>query len=256
MLFQKRKEKISPPYEALAYIYDFIMRHVNYVRWADFVQYIFRRYGLEAHDVFDMACGTGSTAIELAHRDFVLSGIDRSEGMLTVAKRKAKEHGLKINFQKMDLTDLHDLPNYDAVLCLYDSINYLCFPDQISQLLEKVYIILRDRGIFIFDVCTETNSLRYFRNYTDQGKWKDFSYIRRSIYDEKTRIQINEFHILSKDDKFIELHKQRIYRLSEMYSLIENSPFELLGVFDGFTFKSGTENSDRVHFVLRKGQVL
>ena len=81
----------------------------------------------------------------------------------------------------------------------------------------------------------------------------NIKYERKCCFDESERIQENFFIIEQNGNRFIEQHSQRIYRLDEITEIISGSKFKILGVFDDFTFNTGTENSERVHFVLKKG---
>ena len=50
--------------------------------------------------IIDIGCGTGRHAIELTKRGYDVTGIDLSEDQLVRAREKAKEQGVKIDFQK------------------------------------------------------------------------------------------------------------------------------------------------------------
>jgi len=250
-LWRKRTE--SDPYESLAQIYDFAMRHVNYRRWARYVHAAFEQHGLHPKAVLDVACGTGSLALELSHQGYAMSGVDREEAMLTAARRKAEEAHVDLTFERRDMRALGDLGPFDAVLCLYDSINYLCEEAEIATFFRNVRRILRTDGPFIFDICTERNSMGYFRDSTERERGAGFSYTRNCRYDPESRIQLNHFQIRfdGKSKVFEEAHRQRIYRIEEVLGLIEESPFELLAMYDGFSFRPASEDADRIHFVLR-----
>ena len=118
--------------------------------------------------------------------------------------------------------------------------------------MKEVHAILLPQGLFMFDVCTETNSLRYFRKLTDKDRGDGFRYVRESFY--RNGIQYNRFKIrfTRTDEAVEEVHRQRIYALSDMQAALELSPFTLEGAYDGFSFCAPDEGSDRVHFVLRK----
>ncbi|MCY4545730.1 MAG: class I SAM-dependent methyltransferase, partial [Gemmatimonadetes bacterium] len=90
----KRPRKTLPadfelPYSELAQIYDHVMRHVDYIRWADYIQSVFTRFEATPKDVLELACGTGAMACILDDRGYRMTGIDRSERMIAVAKRKS-----------------------------------------------------------------------------------------------------------------------------------------------------------------------
>jgi len=258
MLFWKRKRVVRcAPYSKLAEIYDFVMRHVDYPGWANYIGLLLERHGPPDPYVIDIACGTGSLAIELARKGFKVFGVDASGAMVAKAREKSERLGLDITFMQADMLGLQELGTFDAALCLYDSINYLMSLDQVAEALENIGALLPDDGIFIFDVCTEMNSMRYFLSARDSGKGRGFSYRRKAIYDPSERIQFNEFRMefSGSDAVWEEIHRQRIYPISAIADVIEErSPFTLEGTYDGFSLRPGTEDSDRVHFVLRKSR--
>ena len=248
-----RKKTEEEPYGALAEIYDAAMRHVNYRRWARYVDSLFERHDFRPRTVLDVACGTGTLALELSELGYAMSGVDGSEAMLEVARRKAVQTEVEIPFVRRDMRDLGDLGPFDAVLCLYDSINYLRREEEIATFFRNTRRILHTGGTFVFDICTERNSLGYFRDSVEREHGAGFSYTRKCRYDPETRTQFNHFEIRLDGRKgaFEETHCQYIYALPQMLRLIQEGPFDLLGAYDGFSFRPGTEDASRIHFVLR-----
>ena len=160
----------------------------------------------------------------------------------------------EIDFRTGDLRALEGVGGpFDAAVCLYDSFNYLLTPVDVDAALLAVCRILDPSSLFIFDVCTERNSLVHFSNVQDAEEGPGFVYTRHSYYDKRRQLQFNSFDIcLGKEgDHVRETHSQRIYPHCDLLARIEASPFELLGTYDGFTFNRGSDESDRVHFVLR-----
>jgi RimJ/RimL family protein N-acetyltransferase len=49
-----------------------------------------------------------------------------------------------------------------------------------------------------------------------------------------------------------ESHQQRIYKIDALKAMAKKAGFTIEGVYEGFTFRPGKENSERVHFALRK----
>ena len=69
--------------------------------------------------ILDMATGTGRAALALARRGAVVTGVDASRDMLQVARARAAEAGLSIEFAEGDAHAL-TFPDraFDAVVCL------------------------------------------------------------------------------------------------------------------------------------------
>lgn len=243
------------PYEALARIYDYVMRHVTYDEWVAFVDSLLRRFDCRPRLLADLACGTGNATLEFDALGYAVEGVDGSAAMVRAATAKALNLGRDIRYHCSDLRDLGGLGPYDAAVCLYDSFNYLLEKDHVDQALTAVYGLLPAGGLFVFDVCTRQNSLRYFGDVRDEEQGPDFSYKRHSQYDADTHLQYNRFAIEFDGEHLSETHVQRIYALDELHQRIAASSFELLGAFDGFTFDDGSERSDRVHYVLRRPAV-
>ncbi len=247
---RKHKKTVSP-YSSLASIYDYVMRHVDYVHWADHVEALLVRHNLLPSLLIDVACGTGSLAIELAKRGYRLNGADVCDEMLDIARAKVLDGGYDIGLYHRSFLELEGLGRHDCAVSLYDSVNYLMSIEQVGEMFDNVHGILHPGGLYIFDVCTETNSIRHFRDMRERERGNGFSYTRHSYY--KEGVQFNDFKLTFDEPKRVirELHQQRIYPLWEIEQAIEASPFNLEAAYDGFSFNDPSEESDRVHFVLR-----
>ncbi|MBA3028826.1 MAG: class I SAM-dependent methyltransferase [Desulfobacteraceae bacterium] len=77
----------------------------------------------KAGRALDLGCGTGTNAMAMARRGWTVTGVDFSSRAIGMAKHKASEEGLKIDYYAADVTDLGFLKDpYDYVLdigCLF-----------------------------------------------------------------------------------------------------------------------------------------
>lgn len=238
------------PYSKLALFYDGMMEHVDYRHWAKYIDAIFKKTGRSVCRVCELACGTGTLAIELSKRGYKMTCSDISSEMVEVAKNKAAQSRVDIEFSVQNMLDFRSDKKFDAVLCLYDSINYLLDPSDLMRCLLNAAELINDGDIFIFDACTEHNSLKNFNQRYEYDKTHD--YRRRSYYVAEQRIQVNEITVHVNGNFYFEKHTQNIFPLFEIIKTIERSSFRLMGIYENLTFRKGKEDSERVHFVLEK----
>jgi len=81
--------------------------------------------------VLDAPCGVGRATVLMAQKGMKATGIDLGEAAVYVARKKAKEAGVNLEFQQGDITNLNfnDM-TFDAVLCFR---LYHHFPDDSSR---------------------------------------------------------------------------------------------------------------------------
>lgn len=128
----------------------------DYLSWADLKP---------GESVLDLACGTGLVSLG-AKREVGptgrIVGIDISDGMLNVARRKAAAAGLEVSFVNHDISDLTDLdiqqergpPDglFDAITC---ASALILLPDPEAALRQWKTMLRPTSGRFITDVQTK-----------------------------------------------------------------------------------------------------
>jgi SAM-dependent methyltransferase len=251
----------------VAQFYDYLMRHVNYARWASYVVNLFDLANLGGADelscphrpqvrtVLELACGTGRLLVKLSEAGFRMYGMDRSASMAQSAAARCQSAGVPAQVWCGDMRDFAIELKLDAVICLYDSINYCRKLEEVTGVFACVAQALRPGGLFIFDICTRWNCWRNFRNYTDREEWGRLTYHRHSFYRPIGNLQYNEFLVESADhpgETLRELHVQRIYSLGEIRKIAATGPWEPAGCFKDMSRRSGNERAERVHFVFRR----
>lgn len=246
--------------------YDDLMRDVPYKMWVRYIIDLLRR--LDASFTFkrvlELACGTGTVALEFARRGCEIVGVDISPGMIQVAREKARQLGLseRARFYVQDIAEL-DLvgePPFDLALCLFDSLNYITDPDRLSQVFVRAFLHLRPGGYFIFDLNSE---LALRENLFDQDnldvdeRETPIYYFWRSQYYESQRLCRIDMWFAVKDEhgdwlRFKEVHWQRAYSIDEIQGMSEKAGFEWIKAFDAYTYRPPHEESERWYLVLRK----
>lgn len=158
----------------------------------------------------------------------------------------------------MDMTQIPFQTGYfDTVFCLYDSVNYLLDMSSLDQYFSETSRVLQVKGLLIFDIVTEVNSLSYFHETLDYEEFTQGDLVRESFYDENNSMQYTKFIYYRHQEanrylKLEEEHKQRIWTQDEIKQSLTRSGYEILAQYDGFGFESPTKETERIHWVLRK----
>ena len=101
--------------------------------------------------IIDVGCGTGRHSIELTKRGYHVTGIDLSDSQLAWAREKAKQCGLKIDFQKHDARALPFDGEFDAAIMLCEGSFPLMETDEMNfEILKNVTKALKEKGKFVF----------------------------------------------------------------------------------------------------------
>ena len=260
---EQPKPRITEQYSALANIYDEVMKDVSYAAWTEYIDRIIHEHHPDPADLLELACGTGTMAVEMSHLDdYNIVATDRSPQMIGMAQKKAKKYGSGVEFEVMDFLDFQLGRTFDVIYMVFDSINYVHSESEIQTLQRNAFDHLNPGGLFIFDFTTPRNShkaIQYLDKMSgESGPWR---YRRSSRYEPDECIHINEFTIIKTgsepdetDQRYVEKHRQKIYTLDEMLTMVAPSPFSLIAAYDGFTLNPAGQKSLRITMVLQRSE--
>lgn len=104
-------------------------------------------------DVLDVACGTGDMVLELLKQGADVTGVDLSEEMLAIAKRKVESGKWKV-------ADAEQLPfgdaSFDAVTCAFGVRNFV----HLEQGLNEMLRVLKPGGqLVVLELATPDSPL-------------------------------------------------------------------------------------------------
>ena len=102
----------------------------------------------------DLGCGSGLLARELTKSQYKVLGIDLSEAMIRIARRRVPEAEFRIaSLFKADI------PPCNAVTSIGECLNYLFDSNNdsetLAQLFHRIYAALAPGGVFIFDIAEQ-----------------------------------------------------------------------------------------------------
>lgn len=240
-------------YFALAPFYDFLMSHVKYYDWISLIESITLQFSkAQSTTIFEIGGGTGNLGIKLLEKGYTYTGSDISFNMSKQAKKK------KLPFFCADACFLPVKIKFDLIIFLYDGINYLKNLHDYKKMFNDVSFCLNPGGLFLFDITTKVNSYRYFLDFLDYSEYQGSSIIRKSYFNLRNASQINDFTIfspfLSENNLYTkqrESHVQKLFSTEQIKSTIPNTLFKCIGIWDGFSMKNYTKESERIHFLLK-----
>jgi SAM-dependent methyltransferase len=134
--------------EDLAYIHD--VGHAEFaLRSAPGILEILARSGIRDGLVVDLGCGSGLWARELVDAGYQVLGIDISEAMITLSRKRVPEAEFRVG----SLFDA-EIPPCGAVTAVSEVLNYLFDeePGGLAPLFRRVFEVLVPGGVFVFDV--------------------------------------------------------------------------------------------------------
>lgn len=144
-----KKEQVAQMFNTISGKYDGLNRVISFgidVKWRKKVVQLVEAKNPEK--ILDIATGTGDLAILMAGSAHEITGLDISEGMLEVGRKKIEEKNLEHKV-KMVLGDSENLPfpdNYfDAITVAFGVRNFETLEKGLSEILR----VLKPGGIFV-----------------------------------------------------------------------------------------------------------
>ncbi|HKY22649.1 MAG TPA: class I SAM-dependent methyltransferase [Vicinamibacterales bacterium] len=152
--------------------------------------------------VLDLGTGTGRAAMALSSRGALVTGVDASKEMLSVARTRAREAGLAIDFAEGDAHAL-DFPDraFDSTVCLRVLMHVPDWRKAVSELCR----VTERRLVFDYPALTSAASL--------QAAW------RGAI--SRTGQAVEAYRVFRASDiaRELELHGFRIARIHKQFVL-------------------------------------
>lgn len=231
-------------YDKFSRFYDLIMGDRSDA--ARYVGELIVRYHPKAKTVLEIACGTGSI-LGLLSQSYEVNGLDRSGGMLAIARKKLPH----VRFFHQDMTRFRIAARFDAIICVFDSINHLLRPAHWWKVFYRVARHLQADGVFIFDV----NTLGKLQRLADGPAWeewfgRDLAIIRvnaqrggRFEWDVKifAHERRDDYKLLHEKIQEIALPKRQIVESLRHH-------FRQVKALDPFGFRA-SDHSERLYFV-------
>lgn len=120
---------------------------------------LFRNNEIKTGRILDVGCGTGDNAIFLASKGFTVIGIDIAPSAIRIAKSKAIEHNVKVDFQVLNSLELDLHFNKNEFDDIIDSgLFHTLTNKERPGFAKKIHYVLRNGGNY-FMLCFSDKEL-------------------------------------------------------------------------------------------------
>ena len=245
-------------YSELVKYYDRIYWWKDYNQEVDFLTKVLKRYEVRGKRILEVACGTGNHTKILAAKGYEITGVDISDEMLSIARRKVRSHA---RFLRGDMRDLDAVVDgrYEAAICLFSAISYNLTRSDLKRTIQGLYDHLKERGVVIFD----THFTK--RSFEDGHRGEDI-FDEVGVFGARLGISKREgdaglisFSYLIKDQaKTIvlrnDVHRFGLFDLEDFLGTMREVGFVEAGAYVDWTFKKAKEENQfrDIVFVGRK----
>ena len=247
-------------YGAFARYYDALTVNVDYPARAKKLDALIRAHSGALGELLllDIACGTGSLALEFAGMQYDVTGADASAEMLSVAMQKAGENEKQILFLQQDMRKLDLYGTVDVMVCTLDSLNHL--PDEagLRRVFDRAALFLNAGGLFLFDVNTAYKHREVLGNTAFVYETPQVLCVWRNEYDPKTsRVDIQlDFFEPAPNGRYLretERFSERVFSDLCLREALQNSGLTVLDTIDGDSFEKPCGTTQRLLYITRKG---
>ena len=136
-------EELYKDYYKYSDFYDIFNKYRNYNRETRFILNVAKNKKY----LLDLGCGTGTHLNILENLGYSVTGIDKSEEMVNLAKEKVKSEIIKA-----DILDFKLNEKYDAIISMHSVFNHLKSYEEFEKAFSNALDHLNSKGVMIIDL--------------------------------------------------------------------------------------------------------
>jgi SAM-dependent methyltransferase len=209
--------------------------------------------------ILDLGCGTGEHIALLHDLGFNCVGIDNSHDMLEVAQRRFPDSG---DFIEGDIISFDYFEEFDMVISLFGSLNYLIDDEELDKVLWNTWRALKPKGIGLFEIWNSIpvkkimeKSLSHVSTTNYNGiiidRERGFKLLNHT---DRTVVEVNYKYTIKKDESseiVTDKHVMRAFEKKEIEQLLLSNGFKIQNVYSNSLMEPLRETSNRIfiHFI-------
>jgi len=211
--------------------------------------------------ILDLGCGTGEHLQALSKYGFKCTGIDNSEKMLDIASDKSNR---PIEFKKSEIHNFDYYEEFDIVMSMYGSLDYLLDDNLMEKLLWNSWKALKPEGICIFEIWNapplsiiKNKPLSYVSTTVKDGKKiiRERGFSLQENTKDKTIVNVNfryKMSSINSNETIDDNHVMRAFTTDEITKLLNKNGFEKVNIYSDFLKAPYQKFSNKMVLVFKK----
>lgn len=187
----------------------------------------------------DLACGTGTTAVEFARRGIRTYAVDLAPGMCAAAREKSRAAELPVRVIRADMRSFRLPERVDLITCEFDAVNHVGDRADLAKVAQAAARSLSPGGHFFFDV----NNAAGFKSYWRNTVWLETPQacaVMRTAHDAAGRRAWADIEWFIRDGRGWQRRKERVEEVcwtpAEIRSTLRAAGFEAVRAWDAARF--------------------
>lgn len=200
--------------------------------------------------ILDAPCGYGRHSIELARRNFLVTGVDLSEVQVGRARKKAAEAGVDGHFIVGDVRALPVAGPFDAAINMFLSFGYFATDEENQAMLDGIARALRSGGRLLIDFWNREHEVRAFQPTVVDKRDDGILEIEDWSFDPMAgRLSWTNTVIFPDNRREAWAHSIRAFTVAEVKKMLETAGLTLLAVYGDLDGTPYTMDSESAIFV-------
>jgi SAM-dependent methyltransferase len=216
--------------------------------------------GRDMPKLLDLGCGTGEHMDKLSRHGAACMGIDSSESMLAVARRRYPEAG---TFLRGDFRTFDFYNEFDLIISLFGTFNYMVEDADIEKALWNTWRAMKPDGMGLFEVWNSVpverirekgigpvSKTRYNGVLIDRER--GFTMLPGA---GRTLVEVNYIYTIHDHDGTrtqIDQHIMRTFTMDEMNRFLGENGFRVRDIYSSFIRENYQEHSNRMVILFDK----
>lgn len=243
---------MTEPFMDISEYYDTLMDDIGYDNWIDYLTEIAEIYEIQMEPLLDVTCGTGNSTLPFIKRGIRdIIGADNSMEMLKVAKAKDPN----IFWVQSNAMSLPFHNQFSLVISIFDSLNYLLEPEDLSAAISSIRESLKEGGYFIFDMNTPYGLKSVIEREIKENNENMISIWRNNYKKNSNILTLHLSLFIKKEGKWKridEIHREKGYDKEEVAEILIKNDLKLIDTYKCFEHSEVDRHTKRILYIAKK----